>query len=185
MVNDIVQDSESRMQKSIEHLVADLATMRAGRANPAMLDRITVKYYDQMTPLKQLANITVPEARLLLIQPWDRSCIAEIEKAIMRSDIGITPANDGTVIRLAIPPMTEERRKELAKSVKKIGEEAKVALRNIRREANDMLKALEKDKEISEDDNKKGQDLVQKATDKGVKEIDSILAAKEKEIMEI
>lgn len=185
MVNDIVQDSESRMQKSIEHLVADLATMRAGRANPAMLDRIMVKYYDQMTPLKQLANITVPEARLLLIQPWDRSCIAEIEKAIMRSDIGITPANDGTVIRLAIPPMTEERRKELAKSVKKIGEEAKVALRNIRREANDMLKALEKDKEISEDDNKKGQDLVQKATDKGVKEIDSILAAKEKEIMEI
>ena len=185
MVNDIIQDSEASMQNSIEHLVSDLSSMRAGRANPAMLDRIMVKYYDQLTPLKQVANISVPEPRLLLIQPWDRSCIAEIEKAIMRSDLGITPANDGTVIRLAIPPMTEERRKELAKSVKKIGEEAKVALRNIRREANDLLKSLEKDKEISEDDNKKGQDLVQKATDKGVKEIDSILAAKEKEIMEI
>ena len=185
MVNEVIQDSESRMKKTIEHLVGDLAGMRAGRANPAMLDRISVKYYDVMTPLKQLANITVPEARLLLIQPWDRSSIPEIEKAIMRSDLGITPANDGTVIRLAIPPMTEERRKELVKSVKKIGEEAKVALRNIRREANDMLKSLEKDKQISEDDCKKGQDQVQKATDKNVKEVDNILAAKEKEIMEI
>lgn len=185
MVNDVIQDSESRMKKSIEHLVSDLATLRAGRANPAMLDRISVKYYGQMTPLKQIANITVPEARMLIIQPWDRSSIAEIEKAIMKSDLGITPANDGSVIRLAIPPMTEQRRKELVKSTKKMGEEAKVAVRNIRREANDMLKALEKEKQISEDECKKGQDSVQKATDKGVKEIDNILAAKEKEIMEI
>jgi ribosome recycling factor len=185
MINDILSETEDRMQKTIEHLTKDLATLRAGRANPAMLDKVMADYYGEPTPLNQLANITVPEARLLVIQPWDKSSIASIEKAILKSDLGVNPSNDGNVIRIAIPQLTEERRKELVKVVKKRGEEAKVAVRNIRRDANDMLKSSEKEKMISEDQSKKGNDEIQKTTDKYIKDIDVILVAKEKDIMEV
>lgn len=185
MIKEIAQDSEDRMKKAIEHLTKDLASLRAGRANPGMLDRIMVDYYGEPTPLNQLANITVPEARLLVIQPWDKHSIADIEKAIMKSDLGINPSNDGNVIRLAIPQLTEERRKDLVKIVKKRGEEAKVAIRNIRREANDIIKQAEKEKLVSEDEGKKGNEDIQKITDKGVKDIDAILYAKEKDVMEV
>ncbi|HOB11798.1 MAG TPA: ribosome recycling factor [Syntrophomonadaceae bacterium] len=185
MINDILSEAEDRMKKTVEHLTKDLATLRAGRANPAMLDKVMVDYYGEPTPLNQLANITVPEARLLVIQPWDKSSIANIEKAILKSDLGVNPSNDGNVIRIVIPQLTEERRKELVKVVKKRGEEAKVAIRNIRRDANDMLKSSEKEKLISEDELKRGSDEVQKATDKYIKDIDAILNAKEKDIMEV
>lgn len=185
MVKDILNEAEDRMKKTVEHLTKDLAALRAGRANPAMLEKVMVDYYGEPTPIHQLANITVPEARLLVVQPWDKGSIQNIEKAIMKSDLGVNPNNDGNVIRIVIPQLTEERRKDLVKVVKKRGEEAKVAIRNIRRDANDMLKASEKDKLISEDDNKKGSDEVQKATDKYIKEIDAILAAKEKDVMEV
>lgn len=185
MIKEIVQDSEDRMKKTTVHLTKDLASMRAGRANPAMLDRIMADYYGEPTPLNQLANITVPEARLLVIQPWDKHSIADIEKAIMKSDLGINPSNDGNVIRLAVPQLTEERRRDLVKIVKKRGEEAKVAIRNIRREANDLIKQAEKEKLVSEDEAKKGNDEIQKITDKEIKDIDSILQAKEKDVMEV
>lgn len=185
MVKDILNEAEDRMKKTVEHLTKDLAALRAGRANPAMLEKVMVDYYGEPTPIHQLANITVPEARLLVVQPWDKGSIQNIEKAIMKSDLGVNPNNDGNVIRIVIPQLTEERRKDLVKVVKKRGEEAKVAVRNIRRDANDMLKASEKDKLISEDENKKGSDEIQKATDKYVKDIDAILAAKEKDVMEV
>lgn len=185
MVDEILEDAEGRMNKAIDHLIGDFAGMRAGRANPAMVDKIMVNYYGAPTPINQLANINVPEARLLIINPWDKSSIAEIEKAIMKSDLGINPNNDGNVIRLNIPQLTEERRKDLVKVVKKRAEEGKVAIRNIRREANDMLKASEKDKLISEDASKKGLEDIQKVTDKFIKDIDQILQQKEKEIMEV
>ncbi|MEQ8173472.1 MAG: ribosome recycling factor [Syntrophomonadaceae bacterium] len=185
MIKDMINETDSRMKKTIEHLTQDLATLRAGRANPAMVDRLMVSYYGQATPLNQLANITVPEPRLLVIQPWDKSSIPDIEKAVMKSDLGINPSNDGNVIRLAVPQLTEERRREIVKVVKKRGEEAKVAVRNIRREQNDFMKAAEKDKVVSEDESKKGMEEVQKITDKYIKDIDSIMAAKEKDIMEV
>lgn len=185
MIRDIIGDAEDRMKKSLEHLTKDLAAMRAGRANAAMVEKLSVDYYGVLTPVNQLANISVPEARLLVIQPWDKSLIADIEKAIMKSDLGITPSNDGNVIRIAVPQLTEERRKDLVKVAKKRAEEARVAVRNIRREANDMLKASEKDKLISEDENKKGAEEVQKLTDRYIKNVDTILQAKEKEIMEV
>lgn len=185
MINDILADSEDRMKKTIEHLQGDFASLRAGRANPAMLDKIMVNYYGQPTAINQLANINVPEARLLVIQPWDKSGIGDIEKAIMKSDLGITPSNDGNVIRIAIPQLTEDRRKDLVKVVRKRAEEAKVAIRNIRREANDLIKSSEKEKLISEDESKKGLDSAQKVTDKCIKDIDLILQAKEKDIMEV
>ncbi|KUG03624.1 ribosome recycling factor [hydrocarbon metagenome] len=185
MIKDILHDAEEKMQKSIEFLAKDLSTLRAGRANPAMVEKITVEYYGETTPINQLGNITVPEARLLVIQPWDKSIIPDIEKAIFRSDLGITPSNDGVVIRIAVPQLTEERRKDLVKVVKKKGEEAKVAIRNIRRESNDLLKMSEKEKLISEDENKKGMDEIQKFTDKYVKNVDLVLQAKEKDIMEV
>lgn len=185
MINDIMEDSEVRMNKAIEHLNLDFATLRAGRANPAMVERITVNYYGASTPLNQLANINVPEARLLVINPWDKGSIVEIEKAIMRSDLGVNPSNDGNVIRIIIPQLTEDRRKDLVKVVKKRAEDGKVAIRNIRREANEMIKSSEKEKLISEDASKKGLDDIQKITDKFIKEIDQILQAKEKEIMEV
>ncbi len=185
MINDIMEDAESRMNKTVEHLSNDYAGMRAGRANPAMVEKIMVNYYGTPTPLNQLANINVPEARLLVINPWDKSSIVEIEKAIMKSDLGVNPNNDGNVIRISIPQLTEERRKDIVKVVRKRAEEGKVAIRNIRREANDMIKASEKDKMISEDAGKKGLDDVQKLTDKYIKDIDQILQHKEKEIMEV
>jgi len=185
MINDILADSEDRMKKTIDHLLGDFASLRAGRANPAMLDKIMVNYYGEPTPINQMANINVPEARLLVIQPWDKGTIADIEKAIMKSDLGITPSNDGNVIRIAIPQLTEDRRKDVVKVVKKRAEEAKVAIRNIRREANDLIKASEKDKLVSEDESKKGMESIQKVTDKFIKDVDSVLQIKEKDIMEV
>ena len=185
MIEDIMDDAENRMTKAIEHLTQDFAGMRAGRANPAMVEKIMVNYYGASTPINQLANINVPEARLLIINPWDKSSIAEIEKAIMKSDLGVNPNNDGNVIRINIPQLTEERRKDLVKVVRKRAEEGRVAIRNIRREANEMIKASEKDKLVSEDASKKGLDDIQKVTDKYIKDIDQILQTKEKEIMEI
>jgi len=184
-LQDITKSSEDRMLKCIDFLRKDLATLRAGRANPAILDRIKVEYYGTETPLNQLGNIAAPEPRLLTIQPWDKSALGAIEKAILKSDLGINPSNDGSIIRLAIPALTEERRLELVKTSKKKGEEAKVSVRNVRRDAQDAIKASEKAKECSEDESKKALDNLQKLTDKYVKEIDTILVAKEKEITEV
>nr|WP_255570114.1 ribosome recycling factor [Cohnella sp. CFH 77786] len=172
------------MEKALAALKRDLSTLRAGRASPAVLERLSAEYYGTPTPINQLGSITTPDSRTLVIQPWDKSALAAIEKAILKSDLGLNPANDGSIIRIVIPPLTEERRKELAKETKKFGEEAKVAIRNIRRDANDDIKKKEKD-EISEDESRRHQDDVQKLTDRYVAEVDKILAAKEKEIMEV
>ena len=176
---------EERIAKSITVLKEDLNTVRAGRANPALLDKVMVDYYGSPTPLKNLANISVPDPRTLMVAPFDPSVIGDVEKAIMIAEIGITPSNDGKVIRLGIPVLTEERRKELTKTTKKMGEEAKVAVRNLRREANEALKKQEKAGELTEDDLKKELDTVQKTADKAVKDIDSVIAAKDKEILEV
>ncbi len=185
MIKEIEKSAEEKMNKSIAILKKELASLKAGRANPAMLDRITVEYYGVETPINQLANITVPEPRVILIQPWDSKAINQIEKAILKSDLGINPSNDGKVIRLVVPQLTEERRKELVKLVKKMGEEAKVAIRNTRRDANDSYKKLKKDGKITEDELKKAEDDMQKCTDRMIKEIDKIIENKEKEIMEV
>jgi len=184
MIDEVLRETEAGMQKTIAVLKKELSTLRAGRANAALLDKVTVDYYGTPTPVNQLANISVPEARLLVIQPWDKSSIGAIEKAILKSELGITPTNDGSVIRLVIPPLTEERRKELVKLIKKYGEEAKVAVRNARRDANDTLKDLQKAGDISEDESKRAQEKVQKITDKYVEEVDKVLAVKEKEVLE-
>ena len=176
---------EEKINKSIAVLKEDLNTVRAGRANPALLDKVMVDYYGSPTPLKNLSNISVPDPRTLMITPFDPKSISEIEKAINIANIGITPSNDGKCIRLIIPQLTEERRKELTKTTKKMGEDAKIAIRNLRREANDALKKQEKERELSEDDLKKELDGVQKETDKAVKDIDVIIAAKDKEILEV
>ena len=181
----IKKNLEERSKKTISVLKEDLNTVRAGRANPALLDKVSVQYYGSPTPLKNLSNISTPDPRTLLITPFDPKSIGEIEKAINMANIGINPSNDGKCIRLVIPPVTEDRRKELTKTVKKMGEESKVAIRNLRRDANDHLKKMEKNHEITEDESKKAQDDVQKATDKVIKEIDEIVAAKEKEILEV
>ena len=175
---------EEKMQKSYENLVEEYATIRAGRANPHILDRITVDYYGTPTPLQQVANINVPEPRMIQIQPWEASLVKEIEKAILCSDVGITPSNDGSVIRLVFPELTEERRKDLVKEVKKKGEEGKVAIRNIRRDGNDAFKKLAKT-EVSEDEIKGLEDDLQKLTDKYVKDIDALIDSKSKEIMTV
>ncbi|WP_150267725.1 ribosome recycling factor [Paenibacillus tepidiphilus] len=180
----VKKNAEERMEKAIGALKRDLATLRAGRASTALLDRIQVEYYGAPTPVNQLANISTPDSRTLLIQPWDRSSLSDIERAIMKSDLGLTPANDGTIIRLSIPPLTEERRSELVKLTKKFGEEAKVAIRNIRRDANDDIKKMEKNG-ISEDESRGHQEDIQKSTDKFIAEVDKVLLAKEKEIMEV
>ena len=180
----IKKNAEERMEKALAALKRDLSTLRAGRATPAILDRVQAEYYGAMTPVNQLGSITTPDSRSLVIQPWDKSALAAIEKAILKSDVGLTPANDGSIIRLVVPPLTEERRAELVKSTKKFGEEAKVAIRNIRRDANDDIKKKEKE-DISEDESRRHQDDVQKLTDRYVAEVDKILAGKEKEIMEV
>ncbi|WP_018750948.1 ribosome recycling factor [Paenibacillus sanguinis] len=180
----IKKHAEERMDKAIQALKRELATLRAGRAAPSLLDRVHVDYYGSPTPINQLANINTPDSRTLMIQPWDKSSLSEIERAIQKSDLGLTPANDGSLIRLTIPPLTEERRVELVKLTKKFGEEAKVAIRNIRRDANDDIKKLEKT-DISEDESRRHQEDIQKATDKFIAEVDKVLAAKEKEIMEV
>ncbi len=176
---------DEKMEKSISVLKEELQSIRAGRANPALLDRIEVNYYGSPTPLKQIASVSAPEARLLVIQPYDASAISDIEKAIMQSDLGINPSNDGKLIRLAIPMLTEERRKQLQKIVKKMGEEIKVAIRNERREANDKLKKMQKNNELTEDDLKRAEDKVQKMTDSHVKQVDEMIAKKEAEILEV
>ncbi|MFZ5591048.1 MAG: ribosome recycling factor [Bacillota bacterium] len=185
MAKELIAEAEANMKKTVEVVKKEFASLRAGRATPALLDKITVNYYGTPTPLNQLANISVPEARLLVIQPWDKSALPEIEKAILKSDLGITPTSDGTVVRLQIPQLTKERRAELVKVIKKKAEEGRVAIRNVRRDANDALKAKEKKGEISEDELKRSQDEVQKITDKYIKEIDTLLQNKEQEIMSI
>ncbi|MBD2870705.1 ribosome recycling factor [Paenibacillus arenilitoris] len=184
MPQEIKKNAEERMEKAIGAMKRDLSTLRAGKANPALLDRIQVEYYGAMTPLNQLANINTPDSRTLFIQPWDKSSMAAIEKAIMKSDLGLNPSNDGASIRISIPPLTEERRAELVKTARKFGEDAKVAVRNIRRDANDAVKKLEKTT-ISEDESRGHQEDIQKATDKYIAEVEKVLAAKEKEIMEV
>ncbi|WP_417202107.1 ribosome recycling factor [Acetoanaerobium sticklandii] len=182
---DIHKKLEEKMEKTIAVLKDELLTIRAGRANPNMLDRVMVDYYGTMTPLKQMAGVSSPEPRTILIQPWDKSAMGSIEKAIISSDLGFNPTNDGNSIRINIPQLTEERRKDLIKLVAKTGEQAKVAIRNERREANEAIKKMEKTSELTEDDSKKAQDEVQKLTDSHIKMIDDMLAKKEKDIMEV
>lgn len=185
MIKETEKNMQDKMEKTINVLKHDLSTLKAGRANPSLLDRISVEYYGAVTPLNQLANIAAPEPRVLTISPWDVKSIPLIEKAILKSDLGINPSNDGKLIRLVIPQLTEERRKDLVKVVKKYGEDAKVAIRNIRREANDHLKKLKKDGEITEDELKKSEEDTQKTTDKCIKEVDKAMELKEKEILEV
>ena len=185
MVDEIFEDLNDRMGKTMESLKREYSRLRTGRASLALLDGIRVSYYDTTTPLNQMASLAVPEPRLIVIQPWDKTAIGEIEKAILRSELGLTPMNDGKIIRIAIPPLTEERRKELVKVARKMAEENKVAIRNIRRDANEMLKDFKKEKEITEDDERRAEEQVQKLTDSFVASIDEVLDEKEKELMEI
>ena len=184
-MSEITQLLEQKMAKTIEVLKSELNTVRAGRANPALLDRVLVDYYGTPTPLKNLANVAVPDARTLLITPFDPKSVPDVEKAINVANLGINPSNDGKSIRLVIPQVTEERRKELTKDIHKIGEDAKVAVRNSRRDANEHVKKAEKAGELTEDDEKKELDSIQKLTDKCMKDIDSVVANKEKELMEL
>ena len=180
-----IQKYKEKMKKTLASLESELVTIRAGRANPHVLDKIKVDYYGTPTPIQQVGNISVPEARMILIQPWEKSLIRPIEKAIQTSELGINPSNDGSVIRLVFPELTEERRKELAKDVKKKGENAKVAIRNIRRDANDSFKKLSKSADVSEDEVKELEDGAQKMTDKYITEIDKAVEAKTKEILTV
>lgn len=184
-MKEIIKTAEEKMSKTINVLKKELASMKAGRANPSMLDRIEAEYYGAMTPLNQLANISSPEPRVLLITPWDKNSLKSIEKAIQKSDLGINPSNDGIVIRLVIPELTEETRKNIVKNVKKSGEEAKIAIRSIRRDSNDKIKTLKKDNDLPEDEIKKGEDEIQKKTDNFIKEVDKIVELKEKEVMSV
>ena len=176
---------EDKMVKTCNSLSSEFATIRAGRANPHVLDKIMVEYYGTPTPMQQVGNISVPEPRMIQIQPWEKTLIKEIEKAILMSDLGITPTNDGNVVRLIFPELTEERRKELVKDIKKKGEAAKVAIRNVRRDANDAIKKMNKANEITEDEVKDGETKIQKLTDKYVEEIDKAVEAKSKEILTV
>lgn len=185
MPNTVLDQAKDRMEKAISAYTRELAAIRAGRASASLLDRISVMYYGAPTPLNQMAGISVPEPRLLVIQPYDKSTLGDIEKAILKSDIGITPTNDGSLIRLAIPALTEERRKELVKVVKKESEDAKVAIRNIRRDANDEFKKLEKNGDITEDELHRNGDEIQKLTDAYIVKVEEIAKEKEQEIMEI
>lgn len=184
-MQDIINEANERMNKAIDVLKKDYATLRAGRATPAILDKIQVDYYGVPTPINQMAKIAVPEPRILTIQPWDKSGLADIERAILKSDLGLTPNNDGSIIRLNIPQLTQERRSELVKVVKKKAEECRVAVRNVRRDANEQLKMMKKEGEISEDEERRAEEEIQKMTDKHVKDIDHVLEVKEAEIMEV
>jgi ribosome recycling factor len=177
-------EANQRMQKTLDSLKKDLSRIRTGRASPALLDGITVDYYGSPMPVNQVANVSIPDARLIVIQPWEKSMIAPIEKAIQASGLGLNPQSDGNLLRLPIPPLSEERRAELFKNCKKAGEESKVAIRNVRRDANEKLKKAEKEKQVTQDESKKGLDEIQKLTDRFIKSVDDVLAAKEKEIME-
>ena len=181
----VLNTAKEKMSKSCSVYQRDMQTLRAGRANPQLLDRITVDYYGTPTPINQVGNVSSPEPRLLVISPWESSMIKEIEKAIQKSDLGLNPSNDGKIIRLVFPELNEERRKELTKVARKGAEEAKVAIRSIRRDAIEQIKKLKKDSVITEDDQRKGEEEAQKITDKAIKDVDAICAAKEKEIMEL
>jgi len=185
MINDIQQDARGRMTKSIEAFKVELTKIRTGRAHPSLLNHITVDFYVSEVPIGQAANITVEDARTLAVTPWDKSMVAIIEKAILTSDLGLNPSTAGLVVRVPMPPLTEERRKELVKVVRELAENSRVAVRNIRRDGNSELKTLAKDKDISEDEEHKGQDLVQQVTNQATDEIESLLQTKEKELMEI
>ena len=185
MIDDIQQDARTRMGKSIEAFQAELSKIRTGRAHPSLLNHIHVDYYGSEVPIGQAANITVEDARTLAVTPWDKSMVAVIEKAIIKSDLGLNPSTAGSVIRVPMPPLTEERRKELVKVVRELAENARVAVRNIRRDANSDLKSLARDKDISEDDEHRGQELVQQVTNESTDEIEELLQVKEKELMEI
>ena len=185
MIEDIKKDALSRMGKSIEAFQGELSKIRTGRAHPSLLNHITVDFYGSEVPIGQAANITVEDARTLAVTPWDKSMVAVIEKAILTSDLGLNPSSAGTVIRVPMPPLTEHRRKELVKVVRELAENARIAVRNIRRDANNDLKTLAKDKDISEDDEHRGQELVQQVTNQSTAEIEELLQIKEKELMEI
>ncbi len=184
-MKEVLNNAKERMEKTMKVLASDFAAIRAGRANPAVLDRISVDYYGTPTPIQQMAAVSVSDARILVIQPWDKSSLKAIEKAIQASDLGINPANDGSVIRLAFPQLTEERRKELSKDIKKLGEESKVAIRAIRRDANEKVKTMKKNGDLTEDDVKLFDKDIQKLTDKYIENVDNAVAAKEKEIMTV
>ncbi|EGQ2675206.1 ribosome recycling factor [Staphylococcus pseudintermedius] len=184
-MKEIIQDAKTRMKKSTENLSRELAQINAGRANSNLLAGVQVDYYGAPTPVQQLASINVPEARLLVVSPYDKTSLADIEKAIIAANLGVNPTSDGDVIRIMVPALTEERRKEIVKEVKRTGENAKVSIRNIRRDANDTLKRQEKDGDISEDELRNGSDEVQKITDSSIKEIDQLVADKEKDIMSV
>lgn len=185
MILEVHKESEKRMKKAVEVYREELQTIRAGRANPTLLNKVNVDYYGQMTPINQAATISAPEPRLLVIQPWDVNLIPEMEKAILKSDLGLNPSNDGKLIRLQIPQLTEERRKDLTKLVRKNGESAKVVIRNIRRDGIDVIKKMEKNKELTEDEKKQAEDEMQKLTDKYTGEIDTVAERKEEELLEI
>lgn len=185
MIRELMADAEERMTKSVGSLRHNLQGLRAGRANPGLLEKVRVDYYGTPTPVNQVATISVPEPRLLVIQPWDKTVLGALEKAILKSDIGLTPSSDGTVIRLAIPQLTEQRRQELVKTARRLGEEERVAIRNIRREIREMMEEAAKEGEVSEDEARRGQEELQKLTDRMVEQVGQILEAKEKEIMEV
>ncbi|MBN2737415.1 MAG: ribosome recycling factor [Spirochaetales bacterium] len=184
-MDQVNKNAESKMKKAIAAMQEDFQSIRTGRASSALFEKILVDYYGTKTPLKQMANISIPEARLVVIQPFDRTALGEIEKAIQKSELSVNPNNDGKVIRIAIPPLTEDRRKELVKLTKTKAENARVSIRNIRRDANEELKKMQKNSEISEDDSKRGIDEVQKLTDKYIEEVNKLLEAKEAEILEV
>jgi ribosome recycling factor len=185
MIEDVFNDAKGHMQKTLDAMRRELATLRTGRASPALLEHIRVDYYGTPTPLVQLASTTVPEPRLLVIKPFDKNIAKDIERAILKSDLGLMPSSDGTLIRIPIPPLTEERRRDLVKIARKQGEEGRVAMRNIRREAKEMLEELEEEGEVSEDDSRRAQERLQQLTDEMIAQLDRVLAAKEKEIMEV
>ena len=185
MTTEVINSSEDKLKKTLDALKKDYGTLRAGRATPSLLDKVMVDYYGTPTPVNQMANVTIPEPRIIMIKPYDKGTLKDIEKAIQKSDLGLNPNSDGIAIRLTIPQPTQERRKELVKVVSKKAEECKVAMRNVRRDANEAIKKLEKDKKITEDDRKDAQDKVQKLLDKYIKLVDSTKATKEKEVMEV
>ena len=185
MIDELMKSQEDKLKKSLEGLRKEFGSLRAGRATPSLLDKVLVDYYGTPTPVNQMANVSVPEPRMIMIKPYDKGTLKEIEKAIQKSDLGLTPNSDGTTIRLAIPQLTQERRKELVKVVNKKAEEAKVAMRNIRRDGNEAIKKAEKSKEITEDDRKEGQEKIQKLLDKYIKLVDSTKSTKEQEVMEV
>ncbi|KUO95044.1 ribosome recycling factor [Ferroacidibacillus organovorans] len=182
---DYIKQAEERMEKSVAALKRDFATVRAGRATPSLLDKVLVEYYGSMVPISQMANISVPDSRTLMIQPWDKSSLNDIERAIMKSDLGLSPSNDGVVIRLVLPQLTEQRRVELTKVIRKLAEEGRVAVRNVRRDVNDDVKKAEKQSLLPEDESRRLQEKIQDVTDKTVAEIDRLLAQKERELLEV